>query len=151
MALGIAQKQPGSECTELAACSACTAVYLLDDGKDAEKKKWMHSLNLHNVVYIRCGCLCAGALSLQHMLHFLQHMLHLPSHAKRALQLFLYCHLLSCSGRKRKKGEINGKSANINHAMALIYPSGADIPLTEASAERQPARPPASCCLVAGS
>ena len=40
-----------------------------------------------------------------------------------------------CSGRKRKKGEINGKSANINNAMSLIYPAsaGVDIPLTEAS------------------
>ena len=32
---------------------------LLDDGKDVEKKNWMHSLNLHNVVYIRCGPMLA--------------------------------------------------------------------------------------------
>ena len=36
-------------------------MYLLDDGKDIEKKKWMHSLNLHNVVYIRCGPMLAHA------------------------------------------------------------------------------------------
>lgn len=35
------------------------------------------------------------------------------------------------SGRKRKKGEINGKSANINNTMGLIYPPGVEIPLTE--------------------
>ena len=35
------------------------------------------------------------------------------------------------SGRKRAKGEMNGKSANINNAMKLIYPEGSDIPLNE--------------------
>lgn len=36
-----------------------------------------------------------------------------------------------CSGRKRAKGEMNGKSANINNAAKQIYPEGHDIPLTE--------------------
>lgn len=36
-----------------------------------------------------------------------------------------------CSGRKRAKGEMNGKSANINNAAKQIYPEGHAIPLTE--------------------
>lgn len=35
------------------------------------------------------------------------------------------------SGRKRAKGEMNGKSANINSAARQIYPEGRPIPLTE--------------------
>ncbi len=35
------------------------------------------------------------------------------------------------SGRKRAKGEMNGKSANINDAARQIYPEGRPIPLTE--------------------
>ncbi|PRW56955.1 Six-hairpin glycosidase [Chlorella sorokiniana] len=62
-------------------------VYLLDDGRDVEKKKFIHSLGVENAVYV--------------------------------------------SGRKRAKGEMNGKSANINNAAKQIYPAGHDIPLTE--------------------
>ena len=62
-------------------------VYLLDDGKDAEKKRFVHSLGVSNAVYI--------------------------------------------SGRKRSKGEMNGKSANINSAMRQVYPEGVAIPLDE--------------------
>jgi len=62
-------------------------VYLLDDGRDIDKKCFVHSINSRSAVYI--------------------------------------------SGRKRAKGEMNGKSANINNAMKLIYPEGTDIPLTE--------------------
>lgn len=63
-------------------------VYLLDDGKDPEKRAFIRSLGMSNAVYI--------------------------------------------SGRKRAKGEMNGKSANINNAMRQIYP-GDDlkIPLNE--------------------
>ena len=57
-------------------------IYLLDDGKDPEKKEFVRSLNVPNAVYI--------------------------------------------SGRKRAKGEMNGKSCNINNAMRLIYP-GEDL------------------------
>lgn len=38
------------------------------------------------------------------------------------------------SGRKRAKGEMNGKSCNINNAMRQIYPVGVNIPLTEVRA-----------------
>lgn len=62
-------------------------VYLLDDGKDPEKRQFVRSLGLSNAVYI--------------------------------------------SGRKRAKGEMNGKSANINNAARLIYPPGVPIPLEE--------------------
>lgn len=31
-------------------------MYLLDDGRDPDKKKYMHSLNMINAVYIRSGC-----------------------------------------------------------------------------------------------
>ena len=63
-------------------------VYLLDDGRDAEKRKFMHSLRVPNAVYV--------------------------------------------SGRKRAKGEMNGKSANINNCAKQLYPGdGAAIPLTE--------------------
>lgn len=62
-------------------------VYLLDDGRDIDKKCFVRSINSRSAVYI--------------------------------------------SGRKRAKGEMNGKSANINNAMKLIYPEGTDIPLTE--------------------
>ena len=30
-------------------------MYLLDDGRDVEKKKFMHSLGVGNVVYVRCA------------------------------------------------------------------------------------------------
>lgn len=63
-------------------------VYLLDDGKDPEKRSFVRSLNMNNAVYI--------------------------------------------SGRKRAKGEMNGKSNNINNAMRLIYPGeDLEIPLNE--------------------
>jgi len=63
-------------------------VYLLDDGKDPEKKEFVRSLNMPNAVYI--------------------------------------------SGRKRAKGEMNGKSCNINNAMRHIYPGDdLDIPSNE--------------------
>ena len=62
-------------------------VYLLDDGKDAEKRRFVRSLGLSNAVYI--------------------------------------------SGRKRAKGEMNGKSANINNAMRQVYPTGVAIPTEE--------------------
>lgn len=65
---------------------AC-AVYLLDDGRDADKRRFVRSLGLANAVYI--------------------------------------------SGRKRAKGEMNGKSANINNAMRQIYPVSVPIPLDE--------------------
>lgn len=35
------------------------------------------------------------------------------------------------SGRKRAKGEMNGKSANINSCARAIYPEGHAVPLTE--------------------
>jgi cellulose synthase/poly-beta-1,6-N-acetylglucosamine synthase-like glycosyltransferase len=63
-------------------------VYLLDDGKDPEKKEFVRSLNMPNAVYI--------------------------------------------SGRKRAKGEMNGKSCNINNAMRHIYPGDdLEIPSNE--------------------
>jgi hypothetical protein len=62
-------------------------VYLLDDGRDADKRAFVRALRLSNAVYV--------------------------------------------SGRKRAKGEMNGKSANINSACAQIYPGGASIPLDE--------------------
>lgn len=63
-------------------------VYLLDDGKDPEKRAFVRSLNMPNAVYI--------------------------------------------SGRKREKGEMNGKSNNINNAMRLIYPGeDLEIPINE--------------------
>ena len=63
-------------------------IYLLDDGKDPEKKEFVRSLNMPNAVYI--------------------------------------------SGRKRAKGEMNGKSCNINNAMRLIYPGDdLEIPSNE--------------------
>lgn len=62
-------------------------VYLLDDGKDPDKRRFVRSLGLSNAVYI--------------------------------------------SGRKRAKGEMNGKSANINNATRQIYPPGMPIPLDE--------------------
>lgn len=62
-------------------------VYLLDDGRDPDKRRFIRSMGLPNAVYI--------------------------------------------SGRKRSKGEMNGKSANINNAMSQIYPAGVPIPLDE--------------------
>ncbi len=63
-------------------------IYLLDDGKDPEKKEFVRSLNASNAVYI--------------------------------------------SGRKRAKGEMNGKSCNINNAMRHIYPGDdLEIPSNE--------------------
>jgi len=63
-------------------------IYLLDDGKDPEKKEFVRSLNVPNAVYV--------------------------------------------SGRKRAKGEMNGKSCNINNAMRLIYPGDdLEIPSNE--------------------
>ena len=62
-------------------------VYLCDDGKDPDKRRFVRSLGLSNAVYV--------------------------------------------SGRKRAKGEMNGKSANINNAMRQIYPAGVAIPLDE--------------------
>ena len=35
------------------------------------------------------------------------------------------------SGRTRKPGEMNGKSANLNNCMAHVYPGGCDIPPSE--------------------
>jgi cellulose synthase/poly-beta-1,6-N-acetylglucosamine synthase-like glycosyltransferase len=35
------------------------------------------------------------------------------------------------SGRKRSKGEVNGKSGNVNNAMRQLYPAGVPIPLEE--------------------
>ncbi|KAL4426135.1 hypothetical protein ABPG77_002721 [Micractinium sp. CCAP 211/92] len=68
--------------------AGCTrTVYLLDDGRDIDKKKFMRGLGVTNAVYV--------------------------------------------SGRKRAKGEMNGKSANINNAAKQIYPEGHAIPLTE--------------------
>ena len=67
--------------------NCCRTVYLLDDGRDADKRRFVRSLGLPNAVYV--------------------------------------------SGRKRQKGEMNGKSANINNAMKLIYPDGVTIPLDE--------------------
>jgi len=63
-------------------------IYLLDDGKDPEKRAFVRSLNMPNAVYI--------------------------------------------SGRKREKGEMNGKSNNINNAMRHIYPGeDLEIPINE--------------------
>jgi cellulose synthase/poly-beta-1,6-N-acetylglucosamine synthase-like glycosyltransferase len=63
-------------------------IYLLDDGKDPEKKEFVRSLNAPNAVYV--------------------------------------------SGRKRAKGEMNGKSCNINNAMRHIYPGDdLEIPSNE--------------------
>lgn len=63
-------------------------VYLLDDGRDAEKRKFVHSLRVPHAVYV--------------------------------------------SGRKRSKGEMNGKSANINNCAKQLYPGdGAGVPLSE--------------------
>jgi cellulose synthase/poly-beta-1,6-N-acetylglucosamine synthase-like glycosyltransferase len=67
--------------------STAPAVYLLDDGRDADKRQFVRSLGLPNAVYV--------------------------------------------SGRKRSKGEVNGKSANINNAARQIYPPGAPVPLEE--------------------
>jgi endoglucanase len=66
------------------------SIYLCDDGKDPEKKKFCHSLNRSNVIYV--------------------------------------------SGRDRKKGEMNGKSNNINNVCRLLYPAGLEIPLSESIA-----------------
>ncbi|PSC71157.1 Six-hairpin glycosidase [Micractinium conductrix] len=62
-------------------------VYLLDDGRDVDKKKFVHGLGIANAVYV--------------------------------------------SGRKRAKGEMNGKSANINSCARALYPEGHEVPLTE--------------------
>ena len=37
------------------ALSSQTTVYLLDDGRDVEKKKFIHSLGVENAVYVRCA------------------------------------------------------------------------------------------------
>ena len=39
--------------------------------------------------------------------------------------------LLNCAGRIRKKGEMNGKSGNMNNVLAQIYPTGCYIPGNE--------------------
>lgn len=61
-------------------------LYLCDDGKDPEKRKWIESLG-PDYVYV--------------------------------------------SGRSRPKGEMNGKSGNLNNACAQLYPAGVPIPGTE--------------------
>ena len=38
---------------------------------------------------------------------------------------------LHCAGRIRKKGEMNGKSGNMNNVLAQIYPTGCFIPGNE--------------------
>ena len=54
-----------------------------------------------------------------------------PCPVAQLARLSPHC-LPCCSGRKRAKGEMNGKSANINTAARQIYPDGhGDIPLSE--------------------
>jgi endoglucanase len=38
---------------------------------------------------------------------------------------------LHCAGRVRKKGEMNGKSNNMNNVLQQIYPTGCYIPPDE--------------------
>lgn len=61
-------------------------IYLCDDGKDVEKRKWIQSMG-HDFVYV--------------------------------------------SGRQRPKGEMNGKSGNLNNACSQLYPPGVTIPGSE--------------------
>lgn len=39
--------------------------------------------------------------------------------------------LVYVSGRKRKPGEMNGKSANLNNCLSQVYPEGVPIPTNE--------------------
>lgn len=39
--------------------------------------------------------------------------------------------LVYVSGRKRKPGEMNGKSCNLNNCLSQIYPEGVPIPTHE--------------------
>lgn len=39
--------------------------------------------------------------------------------------------LVYVSGRKRKPGEMNGKSCNLNNCLSQIYPEGVPIPTNE--------------------
>lgn len=39
--------------------------------------------------------------------------------------------LVYVSGRKRKPGEMNGKSANLNNCLTQVYPEGVPIPTNE--------------------
>ncbi|KAK9810557.1 hypothetical protein WJX73_000559 [Symbiochloris irregularis] len=61
-------------------------IYLCDDGKDQEKRRWINSLG-PDFVYV--------------------------------------------SGRQRPKGEMNGKSGNLNNVCSQLYPTGVPIPGTE--------------------
>lgn len=64
----------------------CSVVYLCDDGKDPQKRKWCQRMGA-GVEYV--------------------------------------------SGRLRAKGEMNGKSANLNNCLTQIYPEGTVIPHNE--------------------
>ena len=113
---------------------ACAAVYLLDDGRDVEKKKFMHSLGVSNVVYVRWAGLPLP-VGLAHACPAC------PSPSRPPLASLTapaaaapplpHCSLCPCcSGRKRAKGEMNGKSCNINNAARQIYPDrGAQHPI----------------------
>ncbi|KAK9904260.1 hypothetical protein WJX75_007984 [Coccomyxa subellipsoidea] len=61
-------------------------IYLCDDGKDPQKRKWCEQMG-PDIVYV--------------------------------------------SGRIRKSGEMNGKSANLNNCLSHIYPVGTPIPANE--------------------
>ena len=67
-----------------AGCSR--TVYLCDDGKNKQKRKWCLG-RAPEVVYV--------------------------------------------SGRQRPKGEMNGKSANLNNCLRQVYPENAPIPANE--------------------
>lgn len=67
--------------------AGCTrTVYLCDDGKNKQKRKWCLG-RAPEVVYV--------------------------------------------SGRQRPKGEMNGKSANLNNCLRQLYPENAPIPANE--------------------
>ena len=67
--------------------SGCSrTIYLCDDGKDPEKRRWIQSLGA-DFVYV--------------------------------------------SGRSRPKGEMNGKSGNLNNVCSQLYPPGVPIPGSE--------------------
>jgi hypothetical protein len=109
-------------------------VYLLDDGRDIEKKKFIHGLGLAEAVYIRWGCCGEGRRRGEAVAGSSGENVK-SCHCDTQQMSKVGCALAppdrACSGRKRAKGEMNGKSCNINNAVRQIYPEGRAIALTE--------------------
>ena len=108
-------------------------IYLCDDGKDPEKRAWMDSMG-PNFVYVsgrnRCCCCPGAAWAADRHAHCLQ-LGSLPDAIIQGLAAVTRHPVRLSLAECRPKGEMNGKSGNLNNCCSQLYPEGTPIPGTE--------------------